>query len=141
MSMKKKKIWIPLLSVLLISVVLGMGVILILVMHKYSLGITVGRCLIAIDGSYLLVDDNSPIEISNCSSNEELFSDLKTGDKILVVHNGVNESYPARTGAYFCMRIGSGSIDDISEEVIHELTELGWLQGEKTDFSLENAEK
>ncbi|MBQ8804611.1 MAG: hypothetical protein IJZ53_13365 [Tyzzerella sp.] len=133
--MRKKKIWIPIL------IVFGILVFGLFIMYRYSLGITVGRCLVAVDGSYLLVDDNSPTKISNCSSNEELFSNLKTGDKILVVHDGVNESYPGQTGAYFCLRLGGGSIDDISDEVISELTELGWLKGDVEDMVLENTKR
>jgi len=67
--MKKKRIWIPLLIMVIVCLVF----VLFFVMYRFSLGITVGRCLVADNGSYLLIDENSPIRMSNYSANNKLF--------------------------------------------------------------------
>lgn len=99
--------------------------LLLMIMVYKGMGITIGRCLIADDGSYLMVDDSGPTVMS--SDSKSMFHNLSTGDKILVVHSGVNESYPGSTDVYFCFRLSSGDIFDIPTKVILELTELGWL--------------
>lgn len=103
-------------------VVIGAGV-----MTAKGYGITKGRCLITGTGSYMLIDENnSPIEMSN-RSEKDLFADLSSGDEILVLHDGIQESYPAGTGVYYCKKLSDGKPEDISASVIESLTELGWL--------------
>ena len=98
------------------------------IMTAKGYGISVGNFLPSSNGSTLIVVDNSPIRMSNLSDNEDLFSKCSTGDKLLVVHSGIAESYPAQSGAYFILKLGEGDITDINDEVIEELTELGWLE-------------
>lgn len=106
-------------------VVIGIGV-----MTAKGYGITEGRCLITGTGSYMLIDENnSPIEMSN-RNDKDLFSDLSSGDEILVIHDGIQESYPAGTGVYYCKKLSDGEPEDIPTSVIESLTELGWLEKE-----------
>ena len=114
------------LSLKTIGIFLLLLVILLGFLIYRGAGITIGRCLLAKNESYILVDDNSPIEMSTNRSN--MFKNLSTGDKILVIHSGVNESYPGSTGAYFCIKLGNGDISDIPSQVIHNLTEMGWIE-------------
>lgn len=131
-AMEKKKLHIIpacILGVLLLAVVtavIGIGILL-----QGGYGITVGRCLVTDSGSYMLIDDNSPIVMSDRSNGQKLFLSLETGDQILVVHDGINESYPGQTGAYACLRISKGDISDIPKSVITSLTDLGWLRAEE----------
>lgn len=127
--MKKKfvvKIICVILAIFLLItalVVIGIGV-----MAARGYGITEGRCLITATGSYMLIDeDNSPIEMSN-RSEKDLFTDLSSGDEILVIHDGIQESYPAGTGVYYCKKLNDGKPEDIPSSVIESLTELGWLE-------------
>lgn len=113
---------IGVLLLVVLTVVIVVGVML----HQ-GRGLTIGRCLVAENGSYMLIDENSPIVMSDRSSGKDLFFGLSTGDKILVIHDGIAESYPGQTGAYFCLRLSKGDISNISEEVITSLKELGWL--------------
>lgn len=130
--MKKKNLqsMIPacVISVLLLGV-LTVVIVLGMLLHQ-GRGLTIGRCLVAENGSYMLIEENSPIVMSDRSSEKDLFSGLSTGDKILVVHDGIAESYPGQTGAYFCLRLSKGDISDIPKEVITSLRELGWLSAE-----------
>lgn len=113
-------------------IVIGMGV-----MTAKGYGITKGRCLVTATGSYMLIDeDNSPIEMSN-RSDKDLFADLSSGDEILVLHDGIQESYPAGTGAYYCIKLNDGKPEDIPTSVIESLTELGWLEKEVKGTTVE----
>ena len=85
----------------------------------------VGRCVIAENGSCLLVQDNSPICLSN--REKDLSAGLETGDRILALIRGViAESYPGQAGAKAVIRLSRGTEEDVSDEVLAELEELGW---------------
>ena len=97
-------------------------------MNAKGYGMSSGRVLIARDDTYMLVvDENSPMRMSDRSESGDLFDGLRTGDKLIVIHNGIAESYPSQTGAYFIIKLGRGSIDDIPDKIIDELTQMGWL--------------
>ena len=89
-------------------------------------GLSAGLCLMTTDGTCLLLCDSSPIVLSNRTGRSDAFADLQTGDRLLVLHDGVEESYPARTGAYAVFRQSCGTAADIPQEVIDQLAELGW---------------
>ena len=122
--MKQKKKWIIPLCVIGGLLLICAGLLWYMVSH--SMDFSVGRCLVADNGSYLFIDGNSPIVMSNRKDKEGLFSGLETGDKILLLHDGIAESYPGRTGAYWCIKLEDGTQADIPEQVMEELTELGW---------------
>lgn len=117
-------IGILLLGVIAVAVTLG-------IFAARGYGITVGRCLVADNGAYMLIAEDAPIKMSDQSKNKDLFADLTTGEKILVLHGSIAESYPARTDAYGCIRIEDGDSNDISANVIEQLTELGWMHSEE----------
>ena len=130
--MKQKKNWMIPLCVVGGLLLICAGLLWYMVSH--SLDFTVGRCLVAENGSYMFIDGNSPIVMSNRKDKERLFSDLETGDKILLLHDGIAESYPGRTGAYWCMKLEDGTQADIPEQVMEELAELGWtIVGNEAD--------
>ncbi len=129
--MAAKKVWIKVICI--IACVLLFLVFLTAVawgiLTTQGLGITVGRCLATDGGEFMLIDGESPIVLHD-RGRGDLFEKLSTGDKILVVHAGVQESYPAGTGAFFCLRLQKGSAEDIPAEVRRSLAELGWYKGE-----------
>ena len=91
-----------------------------------NLTISTARCIVT-KQNCMMVLDNSPIGMSNQSWDKELFEDLDTGDKILVVHDGIAESYPGQKGAYFILRLAEGSIADVPVQVIEALEALGYV--------------
>lgn len=97
----------------------------VLWMAKNSIGISTGTCLSTETGKYLIILDNSPISMNERSGNGTLFDGLETGDKLLIVHDGIAESYPGRTGVYLCLKVGEG--EEIPESITTELREMGWL--------------
>ncbi len=122
----KKKLLIPVLiicAVFIIGIIAGAFVI-----SFSSVGISTGVCLVADNGSVFLVDKNSPVRLSDFSGTDRL-SGLETGDKLLVVHDGIAESYPASTGLIFYVRLAGGKESEIPDMVISSLTELGWISG------------
>jgi len=117
--MKKKFLFISIIGV---AAILLTGILL---MTQNSIGLSTGTCIVADNGRYLGVFDNSPVV--KRSGKDSLFSELETGDRIFVVHDGIAESYPGKTGVYFVWKLSDGQASDVPEEVVESLTELGWL--------------
>lgn len=122
---KKKKILIIVISILASILIIIAGAFAFIIYKGY--GITVGRLLIAENDTYMLIDENSPIVMSTKNDKEKFFNNIETGDKIFVIHSGVDETYPAHTGAYLCIKLEDGSVSDINSEVLLQLSEMGWL--------------
>lgn len=124
----KKKILIALATIVAIILLLfaicivGLG---IASFKGYS--VSEGRVLITDTGSYMIIIDNSPIVMSNRSKNEKIFEGLTNGDEIMIVHDGIQESYPAGTGVYYCIKLYDGEYKDLLEQVIVSLIELGYI--------------
>lgn len=127
--MNNKKWLIP---VVIIVFVLILALVGIGTMVTKGYGISTGLYLEAKDGQTLLILDNSPIEMSN-RTERDLFDNLDTGDKILVIHNGIAESYPGRTGVYAVFKISNGTTGDIPQNVVNQLINLGWLEATREE--------
>lgn len=115
-----KRIFLCLLAVVLL------GVLVTAFLAVNSLSVSIGPCLVADNGSVLLIRENSPIVLS-LQGGAEFPVGLSDGDRLLVLHDGIQESYPGGTGAYFILRLGHGSPADIPDAVTGELRELGWI--------------
>ena len=88
---------------------------------------TEGRFLPDINGVPLLVlEDGTPMVLSVQAEGDEPFQGFSTGDRISVTHDGVDESYPLQTGAYAWELLEKGSPEDIPEETLTALEDLGW---------------
>ena len=72
----KKKIIIPICIVLALVLLIGGG---IMYMNANSLGLSTGRVLISSHGSYMLIRDNSPINLGNPKNKSGLFNGRKRG--------------------------------------------------------------
>lgn len=119
--MKHKALWIGLASILaLLLICVG-------VMACNSLSFRVGRCIKAANGSCMLLMDNSPVVLFNHTLSAHPFSDYRTGDLLLVLHDGIQETYPGGTGAYLTLRLQKGTAGDIPQTVLGALAELGWV--------------
>ena len=137
---RKKKRWV--LPVVIVAVFVVVCLVLLAVMTKKELGLSVGRYLAGRNGVDMVVMDDAPDSITDRSERErymspvvmsnqtdrELFNNLETGDKILFIHGGVKESYPGGTGVYGVFKLKSGSIEDIPQKLLNDLTAMGWLE-------------
>lgn len=112
-----------------VKVIVGLLVLIMLGMFFVGFRIAVGRCLVAEVGDkgkreYLFIEGTNPTVMRE---NPERYEHLQTGDKLLVVMLGAQTaSYPNYGGVRYIMRIGSGTIEDISQEVLNEMANLGW---------------
>ncbi len=114
-----------------ISVIAGFLVLALFAAGFFMLGMkgyvcSVGRYLETSHGGDVVVLGSSPVQMSN-QTGRDLFAGLDTGDKILVIHDGMDTSYPGRTGVYAILKLCDGSVSDIPQAVVDGLTELGWL--------------
>lgn len=119
----KKKILVA-LSIIICIVAIG-----VFVMAGRGMSSSVGLYLRTDNGNMIILD-KSPIVMSTRNGND-MFEKYENGDKILVFHDGINESYPGSTGVYFSVKLADGDISHISESVLRELHELGWISAEK----------
>ena len=109
---------------IMLCIVLLIGVAFI-VAAASGIGINAGTCIKADNGRYLVVIDNSPIAMHQRSGNKNIFEQLETGDRIFIVHSGILETFPGRTGVYLVVKLSSGH--EIPQEIISQLTDLGWM--------------
>jgi len=128
-------------KVLKITLGIVAGIIILLVVSIYILlnkgyGLSEGRYLEAENGTAMLIRGNSPIVLSS-QHNGDMFYNLDIGDKILVIHTGIAESYPAQTRAIAVFKISDGTIADIPQKVIKELVKLGWIAPIEMPISIE----
>ena len=121
----KKKTWKIIVSI--IGVVLVLIIVFIGVIAYKGLGISKGIYLEAKNEHSLVILGNSPIRMS-ARTGIVTFENLETGDEILVFHDGIAESYPGQTGIYANFKLQKGSPENIPQNVIEQLTELGWLE-------------
>lgn len=126
--MKKRNIIIAAVIAGVFLTGLVSGFVILKVEH---IGISTGVCLVTQNGSCFLIKGNTPVNLSDLSEDKDSFSDYSTGDRLLVFHTGINESYPASTGVYKAIRIGKNNENEIPEDVVNSLRELGWIQKEE----------
>lgn len=115
-----KKLLLIVLTFLLISaVILGL-------LSSRGLAFSLGRCIV-MDDTCMLILGNTPVQLNNRTGSSGAFATLATGDQLLILHDGIQETWPARTSVYFCLALDSGSMDDIPQSVVDSLVESGWL--------------
>ena len=91
-------------------------------------GTTVGYYLEAKGGIAMIIDGKSPITMSS-RSDRDIFKRLESGDKILIFHDAVAESYPGRTRVHAVIKLKNGDKSDLPSDVIGSLMKMGWIDG------------
>ncbi len=107
--MKKKK-WLCTVSTVFIVFVLCVVALLVTagIMSARGYGITAGRLYFADSVCFLIDSDDDAMIVSDQSMHKNLFDGYISGDKVVLIHDGIAESYPARTGGYHVLRISKG---------------------------------
>ncbi len=110
--MKNKK-WILPVCIVAAAAVLCIGAVLIFdaVLNAQGYSVSVGRLYFSDDGTYLIDGDDKATLVYDCTDNAELFKGYESGDKIILFHDGVDESFPARTGGYRIFRLSKSDRD------------------------------
>ena len=88
-----------------------------------------GYSLRCSNDSYMIIEESgSPIRYSFSKAVGTDVEKLTDGDRILIISDLINESYPGSTRAYFVVKLSEGTIDDIPSETLLSLEELGWYK-------------
>lgn len=84
-----------------------------------------GRGVFA-NGNFLLASYDGELYQMSAES-IEIFGKLETGDEISVTYDGsLAETYPIQINVTDCQILNKGSVEDLSEDTIKALKELGW---------------
>ena len=102
--MKKKK-WI--LAICLVLGIIALLMAATALASTMGYGVSVGK-LYFTEASVFLIDGTSSMIVSDQSRKSDLFDGYANGDEIILVHDGVEEVFPARTGGYMAFRISKG---------------------------------
>ena len=109
----------------LILVLFALSLLCGCIAHKLELWVE-GICLVTDSGSVLLIAKNEPIALHD-RTDSGLLEGIQTGDRIRVLHDGIAESFPAQAGIYKLEHLGQGSLDEISQQTLDALRQLGWI--------------
>ena len=94
-----------------------------------STTVLTGYSLKCENGSYMIIEETgSPIRYSFNKAIGTNVEKLTDGDRILIISDLINESYPGSTSAYFILKLEDGDISHIPEETLGSLAELGWYK-------------
>ncbi len=117
------------------AVIISASIVMILILGFFtvtalsSMTVLDGYSLSCDNGSYMIIEESgSPIRYSFDNAIGTNVKNLTDGDRILVISDLINESYPGSTSAYFIMKLSDGDISDISDDTLRSLSELGWYK-------------
>ncbi len=115
-----------------------MAIILVVVtaftvfMASGSKSLVSGYSLRCSNDTYMIIEETgSPIRYSFSDALGRNVEKLTDGDRILIISDLINESYPGSTRAHFVLKLSDGEISDIPENTLDSLEELGWYKGEE----------
>ena len=87
-----------------------------------------GRYLLTENTHLLFYDDGQVITMHPAETvmDTDLFAGLTDGDRITVECDNILTTYPGQTAVYSCTFVEDGTYDDLPEESLDTLRELGW---------------
>ena len=124
MSIKRRLLPLKIILCVFLAVVLICAAAVGYLIHQ-GYGASVGRILVT-DSYRMLIVEETPTVLSD-PRGVGLLENLKTGDYVLVIHDGITDNYPSHTCAYFIVTLTHGTQDDLSPETLDRLSELGWI--------------
>ena len=106
-------------------------------MRSKGFEFSTGRMYFADNCTYLIEGNDVALRVSDCSDNMKLFNGCKSGDRVVLLHDGIDDSYPAQTGGYRIFRLskGDGSYKPADEllGVVKTLNEDGAITSAQQD--------
>ena len=112
---------------MILALVFGVGFFAVTALNSTTL--TEGYSLKCENGSYMIINERgSPIRYSFDKALGSDVEKLTDGDRILIISDLINESYPGSTSARFILKLEDGKLSDIPEETLRSLAELGWYK-------------
>lgn len=86
-----------------------------------------GRFLKSSNGQSILVTDHDVVIMGNDTEKGEVCEDINIGDKIVVIADAIDASYPSSANVIRCKLIEEGSVNDLPNETIDYLQDMGWV--------------
>lgn len=113
------------------------------VISEKGFSFTEGRLYLEDDRAWLIEESGGAVSLSDRTKDKDLFRDCVSGDRVLVLHDWMLETYPAQTGAYgiWCLEKGNG--DYRPEDAVLGRVDIGWhdrgsyLLDTMTDYAFE----
>lgn len=122
-----KKMFISVAVLILVAVAA-----FVVFMSSGGKSLIIGYSLKCNNDTYMIIEETgSPIRYNFNKAVGTSAEKLDQGDRILIISDLINESYPASTSAYLVFKLSDGDIDDIPAETISSLEELGWYNSEE----------
>lgn len=117
-----------LITVVALTVV---GVTAFIIFMSGGKSVISGYSLRCNNDTYMIIEESgSPIRYSFSKAVGTDMKKLTDGDRILIISDLINESYPGSTRAYFVLKLSEGNKDDIPSDTLLSLEELGWYKSE-----------
>lgn len=95
--------------------------------------ILTGYCLVSGEQYLILPDNGSGAVVLSDATNKNLLANLQTGDKIAVTCNVIQTTYPGHTDIYSCAVLSHGSVEDMPQDELATLKEMGWYIPKETE--------
>lgn len=113
------------------------------VISEKGFSFTEGRLYLEDDKAWLIEESGGAVSLSDRTKDKDLFRDCVSGDRVLVLHDWMLETYPAQTGAYrlWCLEKGNG--DYRPDDAVLGRVDMGWhdrasyLLDTMTDYAFE----
>ena len=119
-----KKILISIVAIIAIT-----ATAFVVFMSSGSTTVLTGYSLKCENDSYMIIEETgSPTRYSFNKTIGTDVENLTDGDRILIISDLINESYPGSTSAYFILKLEDGDISHIPQETLESLAELGWYK-------------
>lgn len=97
-----------------------------------SMTVLTGYSLKCENGAYIIIEETgSPIRYSFNKAIGTNVEKLADGDRIIIISDLINESYPGSTSAHLIFKYADGGLEDIPEETLIQLSEMGWYKMEE----------
>ncbi len=114
--MKKKHLFLPLCIVggALLFCVAAACVFGALFFAK-GYGVSVGKLRLEEGAAYLQTDETT-LSLSDGTRDKNLFSDLRSGDKIVLLHGALRETYPVQTDGFYALRLAKAENSAAAKE-------------------------
>lgn len=117
------------LALVVLALAVGLGILVSDWIFMSDKVFETGHCVMTEGGKCVWVtEDGQPVVLHDQSDDGNLFAEITSGDTIRFVRDeAIMESYPAQVNVYRCWKTADGTLEDISEEVLDNLTRTGWI--------------
>ena len=120
------------------AILIAVGII-----SEKGFSLTEGRLYLEEDQVWLIEDSGGAVSLSDRTKKKALFQNSVSGDRVLVLHDWMLETYPAKTGVYGIWRLEKGDGSYRPADAVLDRVDIGWhdrgayLLDTMTDYEFE----